>query len=68
MTHGDGFPRFLDSVAHSFRCTASLRRTLLAKNLGKPPSRLLMQPVGGRRKTLTMHRIACGFSPARWAA
>ena len=31
-----GLPRLSDSVAHGFRCAASLRRTLLAENLGKP--------------------------------
>ena len=31
-----GFPRLSDGVAHALRCPASLRRTLLAENLGKP--------------------------------
>ena len=31
-----GLPRLSDGVARGFRCTASLRPTLLAENLGKP--------------------------------
>ena len=31
-----GLPRLSDGVARGFRCPASLRRTLLAENLGKP--------------------------------
>ena len=31
-----GLPRLSDGVARGFRCAASLRRTLLAENLGKP--------------------------------
>ena len=31
-----GLPRLSDHVARGFRCAASLRRTLLAENLGKP--------------------------------
>ncbi len=31
-----GLPRFSDGVARGFRCAASLRRTLLAENIGKP--------------------------------
>jgi hypothetical protein len=33
---GGGLPRLSDGVARGFRCAASLRRTLLAENLGKP--------------------------------
>ncbi len=68
MAHGDGFPRLLarsarrsDAVHHKPCATPS-------KSLGKPPFRSFMQPVGGRRKTLTMHRIARGFPPTRRAA
>ncbi len=32
-----GLPRLSDGVALGFRCAASLRPTLLAENLGKPP-------------------------------
>ncbi len=65
MTHRDGLPRLSDGVAHALRCPASPQRTLLAENLGKPPFRSSMRPVGGRRKVLTMPRIACGSPPAR---
>ncbi len=68
MTHRDGLPRLLDGVAHALRCPASPRRTLLAESLGKPPLRSRRRPVGGRRKVLTMHRIAGTFPPTRRAA
>jgi len=42
MTPRDGLPRFSDSVARGARCPASLRHTLLAENLGKPPFRSSM--------------------------
>ena len=68
MTHRDGLPRLSDSVARALRCPASPRRTLLAESLGKPPFRSSMRPVGGRRKALTMRRIAGDFPPTRRAA
>ncbi len=39
-----------------------------SESLGKPPFRSRMRPVGGHRKVLTMHRIACNFPPTRRAA
>ncbi len=68
MTHRDGLPRLSDGVAHALRWPASPQRTLLAENLGKPPLRSRRRPVGGRRKVLTMPRIACTFPPTRRAA
>ncbi len=40
----------------------------LSESLGKPPLRSPLRPVGGRRKALTMFRIACDFPPTRRAA
>jgi len=37
-----GLPRLSDSVVYGFRYTASLRRTLLAENLGKPSLRIII--------------------------
>ena len=68
MTHRDGLPRF---SALSVRCGDAGHREACAtpsESLGKPPLRSRMRPVGGRRKVLTMHRIACNFPPARRAA
>ncbi len=39
-----------------------------SESLGKPPLRSRMRPVGGRRKVLTMHRIAGTFPPTRRVA
>ncbi len=39
-----------------------------SESLGKPPFRSRMRPVGGRRKALTMCRIACSIPPTRRAA
>ncbi len=36
--------------------------------LGKPPFRSSVRPIGGRRKVLTMPRIACDLPPTRRAA
>jgi hypothetical protein len=68
MTHRDGFPRLLARSAR--RSDAGHRKAgaTPSKSLGKPPFRSRMQPVGGRRKALTMHRIAGGFPPTRRAA
>ena len=68
MTHRDGFPRF--SARSVRRGDAGHRKACAttSENLGKPPFRSRMRPVGGRRKALTMHRIACGISPTRRTA
>jgi len=68
MIHRDGFPRFLARSARRSDAGHLKACATTSKSLGKPPFRSLMQPVGGRRKTLTMHRIACGFPPTRRAA
>ncbi len=68
MTHRDGLPRF---SALSVRCGDAGHREACAtpsESLGKPPLRSRMQPVGGRRKVLTMRGIACNISPTRRAA
>ncbi len=72
MTPRDGLPRF---SARSVRprsalCDAAHREPCAtpSESLGKPPVRSPMRPVGGRRKTLTMSRIACGLPPTRRAA
>ena len=68
MTHRDGLPRF---SARNVRCGDAGHREACAtpsESLGKPPFRSRRRPVGGRRKVLTMHRIACNFPPARRAA
>ncbi len=39
-----------------------------SESLGKSPFRSRMRLVGGRRKVMTMRRIACNFPPARRAA
>ena len=68
MTHRDGFPRF---SARTVRCRdAGHRKTDATPSecRGKPPFRLRMQPVGGRRKTLPMRGIVFGSSPTRQTA
>ncbi len=68
MTHRDGLPRF---SARSVRCGDAGHRKACATpsdSLGKPPLRSPMRPVGGRRKVLTMPRIAGNFPPTRRAA
>ena len=68
MTHRDGLPRF--SARSVRRGDAGHReaRATLSESLGKPPLRSSMGSVGGRRKALTMSRIAGDFPPARRAA
>ena len=68
MTPRDGLPRF--SARSVRRGDAGHReaRATLSESLGKQPFRSSMRPVGGRRKALTMPRIACGFPPTRRAA
>ncbi len=68
MTPRDGFPRF---SARRVGCGDAVHRkacATLPESLGKPPSRSLARPVGGRRKALTMNHIASGFPPTRRAA
>ncbi len=72
MTYRDGIAWF---SARSVRCGDAGHRNAgatpsarLAERLGRPPFRSRRRPVGGRRKTLTMHRIACTFPPTRRAA
>ncbi len=45
-----GLPRLSDGVAHPLRCPASPQRTLLAENLGKPPSGRVCGPSEGVEK------------------
>ena len=68
MTHGDGLPRF--SARSVGRGDAGHRepRATLSESLGKPPPRSAMRPVGGRRKVLTMPRIAGDLAPTRRTA
>ena len=68
MTHRDGLPRF--SARSVRRGDAGHReaRATLSESLGKPPFRSSMRLVGGRRKALTMLRIAGDFPPTRRAA
>jgi len=68
MTHGDGLPRF--SARSAWRGDAGHReaRATPSESLGKPPPRSSTRPAGGRRKALTMRRIAGGFPPTRRAA
>ena len=68
MTHRDGLPMF--SARSAWRGDAGHRepRVTLPESLGKPPFRSSMRSVGGRRKVLTMPRIACDLPPARRAA
>ncbi len=68
MTPMDGLPRL---SARSVRRGDAAHRepsATLSESLGKPPLRSPLRPVGGRRKALTMSRIACGFPPTRRAA
>ncbi len=72
MTHRDGLPRF---SALSVRCgdagpreACATTSAPLAESLGKPPFRSHRRSVGGRRKALTMCRIACNFPLTRRAA
>ncbi len=70
MTHRDGFPRL--SARSAWRSDAGHRKPGApsqshgpSESLGKPPFRSRRRSAGGRRKALTMSRIACGFPPAR---
>jgi len=68
MTRRAGLPRF--SALSVRRGDAGHRKACAtpSESLGKPPLRSRMRPVGGRRKVLTMHRIAGNFPPTRRAA
>ncbi len=68
MTPRDGLPRF--SARSVRRRDAGHRKAYatMSESLGRPPFGSRMRPVGGRRNTLTMHRIARGLSPTRRAA
>ncbi len=70
MTHRDGFPRL--SARSAWRGDAGHREPCApsqshgpSESLGKPPFRSRRRTAGGRRKALTMSRIARGFPPAR---
>ena len=70
MTHRDGFPRL--SASSAWRGDAGHRnpwapsmRIGPSESLGKPPFRSGRRTAGGRRKALTMSRIARGFPPTR---
>ncbi len=65
MTHRDGFPRL--SARSAWRGDAGYRkpRATRSESLGKPPFRSRRRTAGGRRKALTMSRIACDFPPTR---
>ena len=67
-THRDGLQRF---SARSVRCgDAGYRKTCAtpSESLCRPPFRSRRWSVGGRRKVLPMHRIACTFPPTRRTA
>ena len=65
MTHRDGFPRL--SARSAWRGDAGHRKPCgtPSESLGKPPFRSRGRTAGGRRKALTMSRIARGFPPTR---
>ncbi len=70
MTHRDGFPRlsarsaWRGDVGHREPCAPSQGHGP-PESLGKPPFRSGGRTAGGRRKALTMSRIACGFPATR---
>ena len=53
-----GFTRLSDSVAQGFRCTASLRRTLLAENLVNPSIGVTIHDLWYKRMTGTTIELA----------
>ena len=68
MTHRDGLPGFsVRSVLCGDAGHCEVRATL-SESPGKPPFRSSMRPVGGRRKALTMSRIACDFPSTKRTA
>ena len=74
MTHRDGFPRFSASTRVAWRCGTSQAMRDAVRPLAESPWEAAV-PVAqanrrranrwGRRKVLTMSRIARGFSPTR---
>jgi len=68
MTHRDGLTRFLARSARRSDAVYRKMGATTSKSLVRPPFRSRPQPVGVRRKALTMINIACSFSPARRAA
>ncbi len=67
MSPRDGLPRF--SARSVRRGDAGYHEpcATLSESLGKTPFRSPIRPGGGRRKALTMSRIASGFPPTRRA-
>jgi len=65
LTHRDALPRL--SARSVRRSDVGHRKTCatLSESLGKAPFRSCRRTAGGRRKALTMSRIACGFPPTR---
>jgi len=65
MTHRDGLSAL--SVRSVSRSDAAHRkgRVTTSERSEKPPFRSWTRPVGGRRKALTMRRIASGLAPTR---
>ena len=65
MTHRDGLPAL--SVRSVPRSDAAHRKVCAttSERSGRPPFRSRTRSVGGRRKALTMRRIACGLVPTR---
>ncbi len=70
MTHRDGFPR--RSARSAWHGDAGHRkpRATQPESLGKPSFRSCRRTAGGRRKALTMSRIATPRAPGRtpWEA
>ncbi len=65
MTHRDGVPRLSERSAWRGDAGHRKPRATPPESLGKPPFRSGRRTAGGRRKALTMSRIACGFPPIR---
>lgn len=68
MTHSDGLSRL---SARSVWCSDAMHRkpcATLSESLLNPPFGSRVRPVGGRRDSLTMRRIARAAPPTRWTA
>ncbi len=65
MTHRDGLPRL--SARSAWRSDAAHRKPCATpgESRGKPPFRARRRTAGGRRKAMTMSRIARSFPPTR---
>ncbi len=65
MNHIDCYPRLSERIA--WRGDAGHRKPCATppESLGKPPFRSGRRTAGGRRKAVTMSRLACGFPPTR---